>query len=251
MKIIIRRALFLSFIVLVVSLIFFRRNNIDERYEPINTLSFVRGVDVSRYQGNIDFEKLYEQNIRFAFIKFTEGRDYIDPMFWSYWNDAKLANIKRGAYHFYRFEVTGEEQAKNFISNLEVLEDEDLPPALDVEYYGQYINRPAPKDEVKKEIRVMVDMLEDHYGKKPIIYCNKYIYDRYLSSDFEDVDIWFRYIGQGIPELPGNREWTFWQFDDEAKLEGYGGPGANEFIDLNYFYGDMEELENYGRKQEN
>lgn len=245
-----RRGLLTLFLLMIVLFVIFKRQDVEERYERINTLSFVRGVDVSRYQGDVDFEKLYEQNIRFAFIKFTEGKDYIDPNFQTYWLDASKWNVKRGVYHFYRFEVSGEDQGNHLINNLGELMDDDLPPAIDVEYYGQYIKKPAPKEEIKRELRIMVDMLREHYNKKPIIYCNRYVYNMYLSSDFEDVDIWYRYIGEGIPEIPGGRQWTFWQFDDEAKLDGYGGPGANEYIDLNYFYGDMKDLENYGRNQE-
>lgn len=251
MKKSIRKVLFVLFIVLIALSIYFKKMNTENRFITMNTVGFVRGVDISRYQGDVDFEKLHEQNIRFAFIKLTEGKDYIDPNFETYWTGASLWNIKRGIYHFYRFEVSGSDQANFLINNLRELRDDDLPPAIDVEYYGIYIDNPAPKDEVKRELRIMVDMLWDAYGKKPIIYCNKYVYERYLMEDFDDIDIWFRYIGEGMPELPDGRQWTFWQFDDSAKLDGYGGPEANEFIDLNYFYGDMEELEKYGRNEYN
>ncbi|NLW42969.1 MAG: glycoside hydrolase family 25 [Tissierellia bacterium] len=244
-----KRSLFILFVLLIMAFIFLRKEDIEHNNERISTVSFVRGVDVSRYQGDVDFKRLYEQNIRFAFIKFTEGKDYIDPNFQTYWNDSYNWNVKRGAYHFYRFEVSGAEQGKFYIDNMGHLNDEDLPPAIDVEFYGDYVRKPAPKEEVKRELRIMVDMLRDKYNKNPIIYCNRYVYNKYLEEDFEDVDIWYRYIGDGIPQLPGDRQWTFWQFDDSAKLEGYGGPGANEFIDLNYFYGDMEDLNNYGRDE--
>ncbi|NLD16885.1 MAG: glycoside hydrolase family 25 [Tissierellia bacterium] len=246
-----RRSLFVLFLILVALFVFLKKEDTEIRHETVSTLSFVRGVDISRYQGDVDFQKLHEQNIRFAFIKFTEGKDYIDPNFSTYWNNASIANVKRGAYHFYRFETGGKEQALNFMNYMDKLDDQDLPPAIDVEFYGEYVKTPAPKDEVKRELRIMVDMLRERYNKKPIIYCNRYVYNKYLEKDFEDVDIWYRYIGDGIPKLPDDRQWTFWQFDDSAKLEGYGGPGANEFIDLNYFYGDMEDLNNYGRNENN
>lgn len=211
-------------------------------------IGLVRGVDISRYQGDVDFDILYDQSIRFAFIKATEGIGHIDPLFIQNWENGKASDIKIGAYHFYRFEYSGKEQGEHFINNVS-LESEDLPPVIDLEYYGEYIDNPASPNTVKEDLREMIEILYNAYGKKPIIYCNRYVYNHYIKGDFTDVDIWFRYIhkNQKFPELSDGRQWTFWQYDDKGELEGYGGIGANEYIDLNYFYGNIKELEEYGR----
>lgn len=225
--------------------IFENSNIANKDSDEIDKISFVLGTDVSRYQGDINFDTLYDQSIRFAFIKSTEGTSYIDPNFSVNFFRAKESGMKVGAYHFYRFEDKGLDQASHFIENVK-LEEDDLPPVIDLEYYGDYIQNPKDPDIVISEVSNMVEAFRNHYNKRPIIYCNRYVYEHYNIADF-DVDIWFRSIDGGYPNLPNFKQWTFWQFDDKATLEGYGGPGANEHIDLNYFYGDMEELEDYGR----
>lgn len=243
------RLIYLIFIILAIILIF-RLFKIKDKNERVleEESTFTKGVDISRYQGDVDFDTLYNQNINFAFIKATEGVDYIDPNFLKNWENGKNSNVKIGAYHFYRFEYSGKEQGENFIKNV-TLKKEDLPPVIDLEYYGEYVDNPAPSEEVKKNLHDMIDIFYNEYNKRPIIYCNRFVYDKYISGEFPDIDIWFRYVHKDrlVPELSDGREWTFWQFDDEGQLEGYGGSGASKYIDLNYFNGSLRELERYGR----
>ena len=96
----------------------------------------VRGVDLSYYQGNIDWDVLASQGVDFCFIKATEGVDHNDSQFAQNWQTAQAAKIYVGAYHFFRFEDTGKEQAENFIRTVPVTEN-TLPPVIDVELYGR------------------------------------------------------------------------------------------------------------------
>ncbi len=208
----------------------------------IENQSVVLGVDVSRYQGDIDFESLYSQGVRFVFIKATEGVTYVDPTYNTNWENAHKSGMRVGAYHFFRFESDGLEQANNFIDNVEKLK-KSLPPVLDVEYYGDYIHRPMGKDEVVGKLENMVDTLQKHYGKYPIIYCNRFVYEAYIRDNFPECDIWYRSIDTDFPILSDGREWTFWQFDDKGIMEGY--EGGEKHIDLNYFNGDLNELKRY------
>lgn len=241
-----RRWLFGLLVLGLFAAIFSIFSNRAQLEEEVEKLTFVRGVDVSRYQGEVDFNALYDQSIRFAFIKATEGKDHQDENFLKNWERAKESKIKISAYHFYTFSVSGDDQADNFISHVDLGPD-DMGPVIDLEFYGSFIKNPLSKAEVEPDLRRLVDRLAEAYGKKVIIYCNKYIYDKYLLEGFEDVDIWYRSISNEYPSLPKGRKWTFWQYDDKGILEGYGGPGASEYIDLNYFHGDMKELEEYGR----
>lgn len=241
-----RRWTFAIFLILIFVFIFTLLSKNEKIEEEVEKLTFVRGVDVSRYQGDVDFNALYDQSIRFAFIKATEGKDHQDENFFINWDKARESKMKISAYHFYTFSVSGDDQADNFISNVD-LEDDDMGPVIDLEFYGSYINKPLSKEEVDPDLRKLVDRLYEAYGKKVIIYCNKYVYEKYLFEGYDDVDIWYRSISKDYPRLPKGRKWTFWQYEDQGKLEGYGGPGASEFIDLNYFHGDMKELEEYGR----
>ncbi len=103
----------------------------------------VHGVDVSRWQGDIDWATLRDQGANFAYIKATDGGDHLDPMFMSNWRQAKEAGLKRGAYHFFYWCRTAGEQADWFIRNVPK-EAGALPPVIDVEWNGESSCKPAP-----------------------------------------------------------------------------------------------------------
>ncbi|MDO5725727.1 MAG: GH25 family lysozyme [Tissierellia bacterium] len=198
----------------------------------------VRGVDVSRYQGDIDWQALENQGMKFAFIKATEGDDHRDDYFEKNWKASHKTNMRVGAYHFYRFDIPGYEQAMNFIKTVPIT-DGMLPPAIDLEYYGDYINAPLPKEVVTGNLSVLLDHLTEHYGQYPIIYCNKYTYEKYVMGEFPNCHIWYRRIG-APPEIKDGREWLFWQYEHEGELKGY--EGIEKHIDLNIFNGNIDEL---------
>ena len=93
----------------------------------------IQGIDVSYWQGDIDWQKVRDAGVQFAFIKATEGGDHIDPKFLDNWQAAKRAGVARGAYHFMYWCRPAHEQALWFMLN--VPGDSDaLPPVLDVEW---------------------------------------------------------------------------------------------------------------------
>lgn len=203
----------------------------------------VRGVDVSRYQGDIDWPVLAGQGIDFAFLKATEGSGLVDPRFAANLDGATAAGIRVGAYHFFSFESGGATQAGNVIRTVPA-GDGMLPVAIDLEYYGDFWLRPAPADDVRRELGVLIDRLAAHYGRTPIVYTTGLEYDRYLSGAFPEVEIWIRDVWR-TPSLSDGREWTFWQFSDRHRLDGY--TGDEEFIDVNVFAGTRDEWEHYAR----
>lgn len=123
----------------------FKLNNPSKRTYPIT------GVDVSHYQGTIDWNILNDQGIRFAYIKATEGSSYIDERFFENWEQSRNSNIIAGAYHFFSFDSSGEDQAKHFIDIVEKY-DGMLPPAIDVEYYGDKKVNPPKSEDVRREL---------------------------------------------------------------------------------------------------
>lgn len=204
----------------------------------------VWGVDVSRYQGEIDWPVLAGQGIEFAFIKATEGSSYVDPRFAENLAGATAAGIRAGAYHFFSFESAGETQADNVIRQVPV-DPELLPVAVDLEFYGQFWSSPPPDDQVRRELGALLERLADHYGRRPIVYTTGEAYNRYLAGVFPEVDIWIRDVWR-TPSLADGREWTFWQFTDRHRLPGY--EGEEPFIDLNLFAGDRAAWEQYQRR---
>ena len=202
----------------------------------------VRGVDVSSYQGVIDWPVLAGSGISFAYIKATEGSGDQDEFFARNLAGAGEAGLRAGAYHFFSFDSPGATQAGNFIATVPKLEGM-LPPVVDVEFYGDHAGRPPGVAEVRRELGVLLAALADHYGVRPVIYATGDTYDRYIAGAFGDCDIWAP-DWFGTPSLSDGRGWTFWQYSNRTHLAGYSGP--EWFIDLNVFNGTAAEFEKYG-----
>lgn len=203
----------------------------------------IRGVDVSSYQGEIDWKILASQDIQFAFIKATEGSSSVDPNFSKNFKNAQRTNLRIGAYHFFSYDSAGKTQAENFTSNVPVIDDM-LPPVVDVEFYGDKEQNPPNADSVKRELDVFLDSLKEHYNMKPIIYATGKSYDMFIADKYNDYDIWIRNVFYA-PSLSDKRDWTFWQYTDRACLDGYSGD--EKYIDMNVFNGTVEEFKSYGK----
>lgn len=199
----------------------------------------VRGVDVSNWQGDIDWTVLSEQNITFAFIKATEGSSFTDKRFDENWDKATQTDLFVGAYHFFSYDSPGQSQAEHFIATVPKTENM-LPPVVDIEYYGDYFSSPAERESVKPELQELLNALESHYGVKPVLYATMDSYERYLSGNYADYPIWIRDILKR-PSLPDGRSWTFWQYSNRGRLDGYYG--EEQYIDLNVFDGTLDEFQ--------
>ena len=204
----------------------------------------VRGVDLSSYQGDVDWNTLSSNGIDFAFIKATEGSFFKDRFFKKNIQSANETNLLTGAYHFMSFESDGESQAKNFIDSVPC-DSIDLPPVIDLELYGSYNNNPPKASVVKKILDSLITQMYVEYGRYPIIYTNRRAYSLYISGDYKNCDIWICDIIK-TPTLPDGRDWTFWQYSHTEKLDGY--EGEEEFIDMNVFNGSKRELLKYAEK---
>ncbi|MCM1261295.1 MAG: glycoside hydrolase family 25 protein [Butyrivibrio sp.] len=199
----------------------------------------VRGIDVSHYQGDIDWEKIESQGVNFAFIKATEGSSHVDECFSDNWQEASKTNIMIGAYHFFSFDSDAKTQAELFINTVGDLKGK-ITPVIDIEYYGDKNENPPDKEQTVEHIRKMLLILEEEYGTKPIIYTTYKVYKRYIKEEFEDYPLWIRNVYYPPFVDMGNR-WTLWQYTDTEQLDGYNGD--EEYIDMNVFNGSKEELE--------
>lgn len=192
----------------------------------------VRGVDISHYQGDVDWDTLSQQNLAFAFIKATEGSSHLDKKFEYNWENAHKTHLKVGAYHFVSFESSGKKQAENFIKNVP---DERgmLPPVVDLELYGDFIDNPPTQETVDDILVPLMEQLEKAYGQKPIIYCNTAVYNKYVKDNYDN-DIWLADLSFPT-ELPDGKQWKFLQYSFNGKLDGY--EGYLPHLDLNVYYG--------------
>lgn len=201
----------------------------------------VKGVDVSSYQLDIDWKGLENEGFKFAFIKATEGSSHVDERFEYNWEEAGKTDMKIGAYHFLSYDTDGKSQANNFIETVNKKWGM-LPPIIDVELYGKYIESPPDKNRVIKILDKVIEELEDYYGKKPIIYTNTHIYQEYIAGEYDEHIIWIS--AHDIPEkLDDGREWTFCQYTFHGVSENVAG--GKKHVDMNVFNGNSWEFRKY------
>jgi lysozyme len=221
----------------------FRRGVIHERrFRDAKPINFgkrspkhlaVHGVDVSRWQGDIDWEKLRAQGANFVYIKATDGGDHIDPMFRKNWRNAADAGLRRGAYHFFYWCRVASEQADWFIRNVP-RDANALPPVIDVEWnHESSCKRRPSRATVLEKMQVFMDRLERHYGKRPIIYTAPDFYRDNLQGAFPDYPFWLRSVAAHPAKVYPGRDWVFWQYSGSGLSHGVSGR-----IDLNAFNGD-------------
>ena len=115
-----------------------------------------------------------------------------------------------------------------------------LPPVIDVEFYGEYKKNTPDKEKTQEQLRILIDKIKENYEVSPILYATNESYELYIANNFEDCEIWIRDIMKS-PDLPDNREWTFWQYTNREILDGY--QGEETYIDMNVFHGTQEEFD--------
>lgn len=204
---------------------------VKERWVNVNNFFVggqIMGVDVSSYQVDVDFDKLKEQGVEFAYIKATEGDSHVDDSFSKKWAAAKKAGVAAGAYHYFSYGVSGAAQAENFIKTVGSLEGR-LVPAVDMELTVEEVYNPPAKEDVVRGLKSFLAVVEEKYGVRPLIYAQKDYYDKYLADDFSSYPRWARNVFYPVYVDAGD-DWLVWQYNDQGVLEGYSG---EKYIDLN------------------
>lgn len=193
------------------------------------------GVDVSRHQGDIAWGRVAaDPRLAFAYVKATEGGDWVDPTFEQNWREARNAGLHVGAYHFLTFCRSATEQARHFLSVVRP-EAGMLPPALDVEFGGNCSRKPTA-GEVRESVRTWLQLVESALGQRPIVYVTPEAFDAFFAEAPLPHALWFRDLLHE-PALPEGHAWSFWQFANRARVDGVSGP-----VDLNAFAGTREML---------
>ena len=196
----------------------------------------VIGVDISEYQADVDMQKLASQGIAFVYMKATEGSSFEDSRFVQNWENAAACGMPAGAYHFFSFDSPGRMQAENFINRIGDL-DGRLIPAVDVEFYAdKRENQPDPA-EVTAQLRDFLNALEAAYHVKPMIYCPREIYEKYIMGYFDEYPRWIRSVYYPA-SFEAGVSWVIWQYCDTGELEGY--EGGEQYIDLDVLHRGTE-----------
>ena len=197
------------------------------------------GVDVSHYQGQIDWRRLRQAGVSFAYIKATEGGDFVDPKFRDNWNGSLQADIATGAYHFFTQCKSGAEQAANFIATVP-LDERSLPPVVDVEQLDCG-GKPSTLNPVE-EIKVFLKAAEVHYGCRPIIYTTPDFESMFLQGKMLDEIFWPRSIFW--PPTYRKENWVYWQYHHYGRRDGIEGP-----VDLDAFRGTDQDFQKFRNAQ--
>ena len=195
----------------------------------------VAGIDVSRHNGDIDFEQVRDDDYQFVFIKASEGKTYRDDAFAKNYKKAKQAGLKVGAYHFFRKNRTGKEQADNLLGVIKGKKF-DLPLVIDLEDdwgNGATVGRDLAIDRVME----MMDILADA-GYQVIVYTNLNGYNKYYKNMLGDHDLWL--CSFTSPDLLPHLPHCFQQFSHVGTVNGVKGD-----VDLNVFRGSKKEWQDY------
>jgi lysozyme len=197
----------------------------------------IQGIDVSYWQGDIDWEKVHDAGVSFTYIKATEGGDRVDPKFLENWEGAKRAGIARGAYHFIYWCRPAKEQALWFMLNVPA-DPDALPPVLDVEWNSHSKTCPGKVDRetALAKIKVLLDAMQAYTGKRPIIYTDPVFHREVLQGEFPDYHFWLRSVAAEPDAIYGPRSWAFWQFTTTGKIPGVAGK-----VDRNSFNGTQQD----------
>lgn len=192
------------------------------------TPSYLPGIDVSHYQGEVDWPAVAAGGVRFAFIKATDGIDDIDPHFARNWAGARAAGMLRSAYHFFRPSLDATRQAEHFLGVV-TMDDLALPPALDVEV-ADGLDPPALQQGIKTWLETVGAVL----ARAPIVYTDPSFWRQHVAADFSAYPLWLAcYADQ--PQVPATwPTWTFWQHTDAGRVQGVSGPVDLDYCALSY-----------------
>lgn len=205
---------------------------IDEIVEEYVGKTF--GMDISHYQNpqDIQWDSLSIGNrsipLKFVVIRATMGNQAKDRYFPQYWKIAKAHGLVRGAYHFYRPDEDPVKQANNFLESV-TLERGDLVPVLDIEKKSVRYS----KKQLIQNLKIWMKIVEEAYGRKPILYTYYHYYKDYLRGAFDDYPLWLANYNYVLEPSPQDA-WQIWQFTEKGIVYG-----VNTKVDLNVYNGNF------------
>ena len=184
---------------------------VEEKSKP----DTIYGIDVSVYQGKIDYSKL-DTSINFVIMKVSEGTNRVDLRFKYNWENCDKL---KGGYHFFRPQFSGIKQAKLFLSNLRV-HTSNIRPVIDVEWTPYWTLKKHRKEGVKN-LKQMIEYIRNETGVEPIIYTGGWFWDSFIAPYYDGYHtLWVADYRNKQPNTPSNMNWAIWQFTCKAKISG-------------------------------
>ena len=185
------------------------------------------GIDVSSYQGEIDFKQVKEAGIEVVYIKATEGTYYVDPYLESNYRKAKENGIKVGFYHYVtaRTEAQAKREAQYFVSKISG-KNPDCKLAMDFEVFGN-----LNKTEINRVGLAFIQEVERLSGKQAILYSNAYTASNTWRGENTKYPLWVADYGVERPTNSGTwSSWAGWQYTDRGEV-----PGISTYVDRDKF----------------
>ncbi|MEE2755853.1 MAG: GH25 family lysozyme [Myxococcota bacterium] len=195
----------------------------------------IEGVDVSFWQGVIDWDSLVESDVQYAIIRTSYGTGTLDTQFVRNWSEATRVGMIRGVYHFFRANQDVEAQARIMLDRMGPMMPGMLPPTIDIE-----TDEDEPPAVVRRKTLEWIAIVEAATGVRPMIYTRANVWDPLVGSlDYGAYPLWVAHYGTECPAIPqGWDTWTFHQYTDEGRA-----PGVDGNVDRNRFNGTRAELE--------
>lgn len=194
----------------------------------------VEGIDVSTYEGLVDWDAVKASGKAFAFARVSDGLNHVDETFDRNWTAIQSHGLIRGAYQFLRVGQDPIAQADLMIAKVGQLGPGDLPPVLDVEVADGY-----GSDAVVSAIGVWLDRVQSATKRRPIIYTAQYFWNTLNSTaQFATSPLWVANYGVQCPSLPDSwNDWQFWQYSETGSV-----PGISGSVDVSVFNGSLAAL---------
>jgi lysozyme len=204
--------------------------------------NWASGIDVSRYQGTINWSAVKASGVLFAAARATVGTSYTDPQFSTNWNGMKANGIYRMAYHVIYPDLSPTVQIQHF-TNVVGSDQGELPPVLDLE-----LDRGLDNATLVQRTYACLLAMEQSFGRRPILYTSAgfwnthMIVNNHVPAWTNTYDLWVaNYTTAQSPTMPrGWTSWKFWQWSSTGTV-----PGINGSVDLDWFQGTPEELQAY------
>lgn len=190
-----------------------------------------RGIDVSQWQGKIDFRKVKRDGIRVVYMKSSEGDDFKDPYFERNYRKARHAGLNIGFYHFVtaRSEEQARRQAYYFATVIKGKHCE-CKPAMDFEDLTGLSKR-----EVNEIAKAFLRAVAEYTKMEPVIYSDSNNASRIFSRSLGRYPLWIAQYGVRSPSDNNTwSRWAGWQYSDAGRISGIRGR-----VDLDFFTTEM------------
>ncbi len=180
----------------------------------------VFGIDVSNYQGRINWAKVKKDKhrVRFVIIRSTMGDDRRDGKYYTNLAGARKQGFIVGAYHYYDPNENSTLQANNYLNTVK-LKKGDIIPIVDLERLSSIQNQKKLKTGLKKWLKIV----EKRYGVKPILYTGYSFYKNHLAKDFDQYPLWIAAYSNHKRKVKIVRESEIHQFSERITILGISG----------------------------